>query len=154
MMPWNFREPPTEKGKFEFCNRFVIFPVTLRLFSDFKIGIQAIKGDFNKLKSSFEPYGMYFLSQLVLQLPYPIAGALIGYLATKPTLFITNVFLGNVPFELAGGAKTHKASVLCPFMKDVTGGFAIVSHNDIMCASFDADLGRSEDAKEIIRIFE
>ena len=43
---------------------------------------------------------------------------------------------------------------MCPFIEDVTGGFAIVSHNDILCASFDADLGRSEDAKEIIRIFE
>jgi len=154
MMPWNFREPPKDNTIFEFCNRFVIFPVNLRLFSDFKIGIKAIKADFEKLKSSFVPFGMYFLSQLVLQLPFPIAGGLIGHLATKPTIYMTNVFTGTVPLQMGGGAKCQKICVLCPFMKDVTGGFAIISHADTLCASFAADRGRCEDAHEIIRIFE
>lgn len=145
MVPWNFREPPKDKLKFEFCNRFVILPVTLRLYNDFKVGIQAVKKDFQYLKTTFAPYGMYFLSQILLQLPFPFASALLGYLSNKPTIFLTNLYFGNVPFELAGGAKSHKIYALCTFFRGVPGGICVISHRDSLSLSFSADKGKFEE---------
>ncbi len=96
---------------------------------------------------------MYFLSNLVLHLPYPIAEQIIDHLADKPSLYLTNVFAGQTPFSLAG-AKSHKICGLCPFMKNVTGGFAIVSHRETLSVSFSADVAKCSDTKEIVRIFE
>jgi NRPS condensation-like uncharacterized protein len=43
MIPYNFRQPPPkDKSYFDFSNNFVIFPVTLRLFTDFSVGVKAI----------------------------------------------------------------------------------------------------------------
>ena len=41
-----------------------------------------------------------------------------------------------------------------PNLCDIPGGFAIVSHQDVLWASFNSDVNRCDDAKEIIEIFE
>jgi WS/DGAT C-terminal domain len=96
---------------------------------------------------------MYFLTKLILQFPYPLASLIIDFLGDKPTMYFTNVFAASAPLKIAGYA-SQKISTLTPFMKDVTGGMAVVSHQDKLWVSFSADIGRCKDTAQIIQIYE
>ncbi len=71
----------------------------------------------------------------------------------KPTIYISNVFAATSPYKL-GGASSHKISAITPFLKDVTGGFIVISHRDVFWASFTADVARCEEPEVVIQIFE
>ena len=58
-----------------------------------------------------------------------------------------------MPYVIAG-AESLKVSTFIPNLAEITGGFAVVSHRDIVWASFTADVQRCDDAKMIIKIFE
>lgn len=54
-----------------------------------------------------------------------------------------------MPYVIAG-AESLKVSTFIPNLAEITGGFAVVSHRDIVWASFTADVQRCDDAKMII----
>lgn len=153
MTPINFRPPPTDPLLFDLCNKFAIFPVNLPLSLDFKTGVQAVKREFNKIKNSYASIGMYFMAVMVMSFPKPISYNFVKFFSQKPTIFATNVYMGNSPFYI-GGYKSRKCTTFVPVMLDATGGFAIVSHSDTLWVTFSCDIARCQDGKQIIKLFE
>lgn len=96
---------------------------------------------------------MYYLIKINSFFPYTWGSFNFNVFANKTSILCTNVRGAAVPYRIAG-VESIKATTFMPNLTDITGGFAIVSHQDILWASFNADRYRCDDAKEIIMIFE
>lgn len=125
----------------------------MRLVSDFKSGVHTIAQGFKPIKESFAAIAFNYMIRFGQLLPISLQKAGFLLYANKVSILTTNVRGPTEPYCLAG-AKSLKCSTFMPQLADITGGFAIVSHRDVLWASFSADRYRCDDAKEIIRIFE
>lgn len=153
MIPINFRERPTTPENFEFKNQFSIFPQEIKLFTDFDTGVKVISRDMKPIRNSFVSIGMFYLVEVILALPFPVSTFIVSLLGAKPTLFATNVAAPTIPYRVAG-AESIKVQAFVPNQADVAGGFAFVTHNNILSIGFSSDTGRCKDAKQIIKYFE
>ena len=98
--------------------------------------------------------GMYYYVKLGFKyFPPTLPLAVVREFAEKTSILATNVRGPPVAYHI-GGKKSIKATTFMPNLLDIAGGFACVSHQDIMWVSFTADVNRCGDAKEIIKIFE
>ena len=152
-IPYNFREKPKEKEVFSFNNQIAVLPVVLHLVNDFKTGVKLISRSLRPIRESFMTPGMYYLAKLVFNFPYILSFGTINRFADRTSILNTNVRGPPVPYHI-GGVESIKVTTFMPNMCDIPGGFAIVSHQDVMWVSFNADTNRCSDAKEIIQIFE
>lgn len=153
MIPINFRERPTTPENFEFKNQFAIFPMEIKLFTDFDTAVKVISRDLKPIRNSFVSIGMFYLVELLLALPFPVSTFMVSLFAAKPTLFATNVAAPAIPYRIAG-SDSIKVQSFVPNQDNVAGGFAFVTHNNILCIGFSADTGRCSDAKQIIQYYE
>ena len=96
---------------------------------------------------------MYYLVQLIFRLPYILSFGTINLFADRTSILTTNVRGPPVSYHMAG-VESIKVTTFMPNLCDIPGGFAIVSHQDVMWVSFNSDVNRCDDAKEVIRIFE
>ena len=151
--PYNLREKPASVSDFGFVNQMAVFPVKLRLVNDFKTGVQAISRDLRPLRTSFVTFAMYYIIRLNQSFPTLLSVFSFNQFANKCSLITTNVHGPSIPYVI-GGVKSLKAATFMPNLGDVPGGFAIISHLDVLWVSFSADRSRCDDAKQIITIFE
>lgn len=125
----------------------------LDLVVDFKNGVQHISRSLRPLKESFISYAMYYLIYFGTQLPMKVFMWIFLTNGNKTSILCTNVNGPTVPFRIAG-VNSIKATTFMPNLADIPGGFAIVSHVDRIWISFNSDVQRCPDAKEIIKLFE
>lgn len=98
--------------------------------------------------------GMYYLVKLgFLTSPPTVPLGIVHHFADKTSILATNVRGPPVAYHI-GGKESIKVTTFMPNLGDIAGGFAIVSHQDIIWVSFTSDTNRCRDAKEIIQIFE
>ncbi len=95
----------------------------------------------------------YYLIKLLNNFPSQLSYNAIDIFAQRTSILMTNVRGPPVPYYMAG-AKSIKVTTFMPNLCDIPGGFAIVSHQDILWVSFNSDVNRCDDSKEIIQIFE
>ena len=74
-------------------------------------------------------------------------------LGEKPTIIVSNVATSPIPYVIAGSA-SKSCGAFIPSMGIVAGGFVIISHCDVVTISFNSDISRCKDPKEIISILE
>ena len=151
--PYNLREKPASVAEFSFVNQMAVFPVKLRLVNDFKNGVQAISRDLRPLRTSFVTFAMYYIIRINQSFPTLLSDWWFNNFASKCSLIATNVRGPTIPYTI-GGVKSIKAATFMPNLGDVPGGFAIISHLDVLWVSFSADRSRCDDSKQIITIFE
>lgn len=96
--------------------------------------------------------GMYYLVNLIFYLPFVLSFGAINLFADRTSILTTNVRGPPVAYHLAG-AESIKVTTFMPNLCDIPGGFAMVSHKDILWVSFNSDVHRCDDAKEVIEIF-
>ena len=68
-IPFSLREPPKTVEEFQLKNNFAMLKVPLDLVTDFKSGLFKIKHQMDKLKTSLDPFGMYFMIKINSILP-------------------------------------------------------------------------------------
>ncbi len=66
---------------------------------------------------------------------------------------MTNVFGPPVAVYMTGALSTRVLALL-PSMAETSGGFCLVSHEDIAKISFISDTSRCEDSRRMIELFE
>lgn len=152
-VPYNLREKPKNPLDFGFINKVAVFPVILDLVNDFKTGVKHISRSLRPLRESFITFAMFFVIQIAQHLPLSFTMSNFLIHANKTSILCTNVHGPSIPYKVAG-VKSIKATTFMPNLADIPGGFAMVSHCDIIWISFNSDCHRCDDSKEIIRIFE
>ena len=95
----------------------------------------------------------YYLVKLLCNLPLSFAKGAVNIFAARTSILMTNVRGPPVAYHI-GGSKSIKVTTFMPNLFDIPGGFAIVSHQDKLWVSFNSDVNRCDDAREIIQIFE
>ena len=88
---------------------------------------------------------MYYMSICILSLPSYISKIILHLNFSKPTLIVSNVFISTS--LCICGSNSIKMTSYNPLVDDITGGFAIISHRDILLASFISDVGRCDDGQ-------
>lgn len=152
-IPYNFREKPKDRQDFTFNNQISVLPVILDLVLEFKTGVQHISRSLRPIRDSFMTLAMYYLVNLIFYLPFKLSFGSINLFADRTSILTTNVRGPPVSYHL-DGVESIKCTTFMPNLCDIPGGFAIVSHQDIMWVSFNSDVNRCDDAKEVISIFE
>ncbi len=127
-----------------------MLPVKLDLVNDFKNGVKIISKDLRPTRESFMCMGMYYLVKMGFKYyPPTLPLSVVSFYGNKTSILATNVRGPPVSYHIAG-KESIKVTTFMPNLGDIPGGFAIVSHQDILWASFTADVNRCKDAKEII----
>ena len=152
-VPYNLREKPKDKLNFDFINSIAVFPVSLDLVNEFKTGVKKISEDLRPLRTTFVTYAMFYIVRLSQYFPFAVSNGIFLHYGNRTSLLTTNVKGPSEPYHIAG-AESLKCTTFMPNLADIPGGFAIVSHRDVIWISFNADRYRCDEAKDIIKIFE
>ena len=129
--PFSLRPAPKFLGDFTFDNNFAICNMKLRLVDNLKEGIKPINRDMIALKNSIEPIGLYYLIQIVMQLPNVIRWYVLEDYTSKMTFGFSNVPGPKNPYVLAGNTNKGLGFIM-PVARSIVGAFSIISHVNVI----------------------
>lgn len=99
VIPFNLREC----HKLSLKNDLVGVNFTLKICEDFKENILLIKRKLSQLKSSYDPFGMFFLFKLGVNLfPAFVTKKVIDLVTDRISILFSNAYLTNTPLIING----------------------------------------------------
>lgn len=152
-LPVNLRGKPKNKGDFHFGNIVGAFPLVMPLFTDIKKALKYFHRATNIVKFTGAPFAMIAFTKLLQTLSFAICSQIMNLLCSKCSLIISNSLGPAQPF-IFNGQKSTRISVPLPPLCDVPGGFAILSHQDIIKISMTLDESKCKEPKAIMEAFE
>jgi len=152
-VPFSLRPLPDSPSELIMANDFAPLPIKLVVRNDFESTMEIVSKDMKKLRTSFQPYGMYYFLWILLQLP--TIGAYFGLddLANELTMVYSNVAGPKVPIKF-NGQSSHKLFFYVPAVGKLAVGLSIISHGDVLKLGFSSDESYCDDPQELIDIFE
>lgn len=90
-IPFSFRQPFKELKDVKFKNDFGSILMDLKLFDNFDDNLKDCKRQLDGLKTSLNPYGVYYLTRLPLLLPYDLPKMISNDASNKFSLIYTNL---------------------------------------------------------------
>lgn len=123
------------------------------MVSEFRSGLKLINQDLQKIKNSFQFMGLYYLTELVLIFPFPIANYFIQRFSTQSSLVFTNVIAPPVPYNFLG-SKSKSMFGFVPSIGDLATGFSCISHNGIVRFGIIGDEARLSDPALFLEKYE
>lgn len=138
---------------FKFKNEFAAFPVSMRLVDDFAEGLPLIKSDLNGLKTTMEPFGWYYLPNLMYMHPTIIQYPLASDWAAKLTLGFSNVPGPKEPWVFCG-SRAIAAGFNIPLIKTIGAGWGVLSCGNVFKVGFGGDQSAVPDVHWVMSQFE
>jgi hypothetical protein len=129
---------------FSFKNDFAILPVKMRLIDDLKTGVKQIQRDLAYLKTSPIPFGYYYITNVVLMLPWILASYLALDLSNKLTMGFSNV-PGPKQHWYMIGKRCKMLGFNMPLGKTVPLGWGVISHGDNLKVTVTTDRASVKD---------
>ena len=151
-MPISLREPPNTVEEFKLQNSFAMVTIPLSLYSDFESGLKKVKQQMDALKSSIEPFAMYFFVKLGTFLPTILSKLIAIDQANKLSLVFTNVPGPKTPLVFTG-KKVDKLIFFAPALGSLSGSLSIVSHVNCIKIGCVSDESQIDDPILMIDLF-
>jgi len=142
--PFSLRPPPKKLGDYTFDNNFAIVNLAFRLVDSLEGGVQLIHRDMQRLKTSIEPVGLFFLIKIVMQTPHFIRYLVFEDYTNKMTFGFSNVPGPKLPYVVCG-VENRGMGFIMPGSRSMVGSFSFISHADVMKIGISLDKAVMED---------
>ena len=114
------------------------------LFTDIKKALKHFNRSSSLAKFTGAPFAMIIFTKLLQTMPYAVTVLLMETLCSKCTLIISNSMGPTQPF-IFNTSKSTKITVPLPPLCDIPGGFAMLSHLDILKIKLTLDESKCKD---------
>lgn len=140
-VPFSIRETPTKREHMELRNDFAVLKVKLDLSEDFNYLLKETHKRMHKLKTSIEPFAMYYFIQLSLCLPQIISSYVNKYVCDSMSIVFSNVPGPREPY-IIDGAKSKKIVFLVPGLENIATGISMITHENVLKIAINSDLSQ------------
>ena len=143
-VPFSFRQPFKRVQDIKMHNDFGSILVELKLFNELPEALTYYMKLFEKLKTSFAPFGVLLATKLTVALPFAIPKLILDDMTRKYTMVYTNLVASKKPYYF-DGKKMLGQFFFAPGVNRLGTCVSILTCGDIMSVACFSDYTQMKD---------